>query len=78
MNNELERMWSEVVVAWFQGVTHHLPLRTEEVTKRDSLNVGGTMAPSMNPECPEYAAGVPTSHLLSAVCNTKCIILLVL
>jgi hypothetical protein len=37
MNNELERKWEEVVVAYFKVLSQHLPGGTEENTKNLSI-----------------------------------------
>jgi hypothetical protein len=54
MNNELERIWKEVVV-WIEVVTRHLSEGTEE--NHRNLN-DDNLSPirDLNPKRPEYAA----------------------
>jgi hypothetical protein len=51
MNNELERIWKEVVMAWFKVLFKHLPGETEE--NHDSWYQGL----DLNPGALEYETG---------------------
>jgi hypothetical protein len=59
VNNELERMWKEAVVAQFKVLSRHLP-RTKENYEipQDSRCLGRYL----NPGPPEYEAGVLTTR----------------
>jgi hypothetical protein len=57
MNNELERVWMEVVVVYFMVISQHLPGSTEEHHKplsQDSQSLGR----DLNQRPPEYEAGM--------------------
>jgi hypothetical protein len=57
INNELERIWKEVVIAKFKVLLWHLPVWTEENLSQDSQSLD----PDLNPGPPKYKAGMLTT-----------------
>jgi hypothetical protein len=57
MNDELERIWKEAVVAWFKLLSLHLPGGTEE-HNANSCHDSRSPGRDLNLRSPEYEAGV--------------------
>jgi hypothetical protein len=59
MNDELERMWEEVVVNYFKALSRHSPGRTEENHEKPS---GYSMSrPRSEPEIAKIQATIVTA-----------------
>jgi hypothetical protein len=57
MNNELKRIWKEVIMASFEVLFQHLPGGTEKNHKK--LQSGQPVPePRLSPGSPKYEAGV--------------------
>jgi hypothetical protein len=56
MNNELERMWQEAVVARFK-ISRNFTGVAEE-NRKNSVRIVGLRVRDLNPGRPEYEAGV--------------------
>jgi hypothetical protein len=61
MNNELERMWKEMVMAQFTALSKHLPGGTRKTTKRPCSQDSQPLSQDLNQRPPEYEAGALTT-----------------
>jgi hypothetical protein len=57
VNNEMERMWMEVVIAWFRITSWHLPEGTKESTKKISVRKKVPKKSQWGSLCPNHDLG---------------------
>jgi hypothetical protein len=66
VNEKLEGVWKETVVAFFNVLSWHLPRGTEKTTKIVGQDIR-SLGRDFNPRPPEYEAAMLTSRALHSV-----------